>query len=31
MDISAHRVSSTADRHIQVVHPPAGKDCEQRV
>ena len=27
VDISAHRVSSTADRYIQVVHPPTGNDC----
>ena len=27
VDISAHRVSSTPDQHIQVVHPPTGNDC----
>ena len=27
VDISAHRVSSIPDRHIQVVHPPTGNDC----
>ena len=27
VDISAHRVSSTPDRHIQVVHPPTGNNC----
>ena len=27
VDISAHRVSSTPDRHLQVVHPPTGNDC----
>ena len=26
VDISAHRVSSTSDQHIQVVHPPTGND-----
>ena len=27
VDISAHRVSSTQDQHIQIVHLPAGNDC----
>ena len=27
VDISAHRVSSNPDRHVQVVHPPTGNDC----
>ena len=27
VDISAHKVSSTPDRHLQVVHPPTGNDC----
>ena len=27
VDISAHKVSSTPDRHLQVVHPPMGNDC----
>ena len=27
VDISAHRVSSTQDRHIEVVHLPAGNYC----
>ena len=27
VDISAHRVSSTQDRHIEVVHPPTGNNC----
>ena len=27
VDISAHRVSSTPVRHIQVVHPPTGNNC----
>ena len=27
VDISAHRVSSAADKYIQVVHPPTGNDC----
>ena len=27
VDISAHKVSSTADGHLQVVHPPTGNDC----
>ena len=27
VDISAHRLSPTPDRHVQVVHPPTGNDC----
>ena len=27
VDISAHKVSPTPDRHVQVVHPPTGNDC----
>ena len=27
VDISAHKVSSTLDQHLQVVHPPTGNDC----
>ena len=27
VDISAHKVSSTPDQHLQVVHPPTGNDC----
>ena len=27
VDISAHKLSSIPDRHIQVVHPPTGNDC----
>ena len=27
VDISAHRVSQTPDRHVQVMHPPTGNDC----
>ena len=27
VDISAHKVSPTPDRHLQVVHPPTGNDC----
>ena len=27
VDISAHRLSPTQDRHVQVVHPPTGNDC----
>jgi len=27
IDISAHKVSSSADRHIQIIHPPTGNDC----
>ena len=27
VDISAHKVSSAADQHIQIVHPPTGNDC----
>jgi len=27
VDISAHQVSSSADRHIQIIHPPTGNDC----
>ena len=27
IDISAYRVSSSTDRHIQIVHPPTGNDC----
>ena len=27
VDISAHRVSSAADQHIHIVHPPTGNDC----
>ena len=27
VDISAHKVSSFADQHIQIVHPPTGNDC----
>ena len=26
VDISAHKVSSTPDQHIQVVHPPTGNE-----
>ena len=27
MDISAHKVGSIPDRHIEAVHPPTGNDC----
>ena len=27
VDISAHKVSSSADQHVQIVHPPTGNDC----
>ena len=27
VDISAHRLSPTPDRHVQAVHPPTGNDC----
>ena len=27
VDIYAHKVSPTPDRHVQVVHPPTGNDC----
>ena len=27
VDISAHKVSSIPERHIQAVHPPTGNDC----
>ena len=27
VDISAHRISSTPEQHIEVILPPAGNDC----